>query len=135
MHDGPHTRRMAGQNGNGRAVRTRLGPALLLSVLAFGCNGRGIEPRPPSDAREAVQRINNNLAKIEGALFCKALASFRFRDASGGDRRFIGQEATVIFEAPRCLYFDIKHALTGSVARIGGNAGSDSHDGCRHGYG
>jgi hypothetical protein len=94
----------------------------LLGLVCLGCNGtRGVEPRPPREAREALQRINENLAKIDGALYCKALTSFRFRDANGDDRRFIGHPATVIFESPRCLYFDIKHSLGGSVARIGSN--------------
>jgi hypothetical protein len=99
---------------------------LLLVVLIVGCDGGlGIRPRvkpvPPRDARQALERINTNLEKIEGALYCPGLASFRFRDAEGRDRRFIGHRATVIFESPRCLYFDIKHALGGSVARIGSN--------------
>lgn len=111
-----------------RVWLTRALPAslLVLASLLAGCDGGfGIGPRvkpvPPRDAREAMARINHNLEKIEGALSCPALASFRFRDANGSDRRFIGHRATVIFEAPRCLYFDIKHALGGSVARIGSN--------------
>jgi hypothetical protein len=97
----------------------------LLSLLTLACCGcphvSVVEPRPPREAREALQRINENLAKIDGAVYCKALTSFRFRDANGNDRRFIGHPATVIFESPRCLYFDIKHSLGGSVARIGSN--------------
>jgi hypothetical protein len=94
----------------------------LLTALTVGCNGTGgVQPVPPRDAREAMQRIDDNLAKIEGALSCKATSSFRFRDANGTDRRYIGHPATVIFETPRCLYFDIKNALAGSVARIGSN--------------
>ena len=97
------------------------------ALLAFstGCpNGGatpGVRPVPPRDAREALQRINDNLSRIDGALYCKARTSFRFRDRNGKDRRFIAHPATVIFEPPRCLYFDIKHALGGSVARIGSN--------------
>jgi len=96
-------------------------------MAAVGCDATGgfkageIKPLPPRDARQAIQRINDNLAKIDGALYCPALTSFRFRDANGADRRFIGHPATVIFEAPRCLYFDIKSALAGTVARIGSN--------------
>ncbi len=100
---------------------------LIPTLLLAGCDGTGgmrtsgVKPVPPRDAREAMRRINANLEKIEGALYCKALTSFRFRDANGRDRRFIGHPATVIFEAPRCLYFDIKSSLAGSVARIGSN--------------
>lgn len=96
-------------------------PALLLTVLAAGCNGVRIEPLPPRDAREAIARINDNLSRIRGALYCPGRASFRFRDTEGRDRDFPSQKATVIFEAPRCLYFDIKHSLVGSVAHIGSN--------------
>jgi hypothetical protein len=102
-------------------------PALLLSVLLTGCDGTGgirtggIKPVPPRDAREAMQRINDNLDGIQGALYCPGVVSFRFRDAEGHDRRFLFMDATVIFEAPRCLYFDIKNALAGTVARIGSN--------------
>ncbi len=111
--------------------QSRRASLALLSVLSAmclcaGCNGDlGVRPSikatPPRDAREAMERISANLEKIEGALYCPARASFRFKDADGKDRRFIGHPATVIFEAPRCLYYDIKHALGGSVARIASN--------------
>lgn len=105
-----------------RAPITTLPLLTLAALLVTGCNSVSrMEPRPPRDAREAVQRINRNLNAIERALYCKANVSFRFRDADGVDRRFLGNPATVIFEAPRCLYFDIKHTLAGSVARIGSN--------------
>jgi len=94
--------------------------AALLLTLA-GCNGPGPRGVAPRDAREAVERINANLEKIDGALYCPATTSFRFRDDHGHDRRFIGHRATVIFEEPRDLYFDVKHALGGSVARIASN--------------
>lgn len=91
-------------------------------VGAAGCTTHArLEPRPPSDARQAMRRINANLSRIERALYCKALVSFRFRDNRGVVRRFVGHPATIIFEQPRCLYFDIKHTLAGSVARIGSN--------------
>jgi hypothetical protein len=108
-------------------LRTRwLIPLSLLSIVAIGCDGGlaigpRVKPVPPRDAQQAMERINENLEKIEGSLYCPGLASFRFRDANGTDRRFLGHQATVIFEAPRYLYFDIKHGLGGSVARIGSN--------------
>ena len=98
---------------------------LSLGIFLAGCDGSGflgnVRAVPPRNADEAMQRINSNLKKIDGALSCPALVSFRFRDDQGKDRRFIGHKATVIFQSPRCLYFDIKHALGGSVARIGSN--------------
>jgi hypothetical protein len=92
---------------------------VFLLLLIAGC-----PPPPPfRDARAAMRHVNDNLTKIDGALYCNssALVSFRFRDAEERDRRFIGHPTTVIFEAPRCLYFDIKHSLGGSVAHIGSN--------------
>ena len=104
------------------ATRMRLAApacAVLLAIVT-GCTNARIEVRPPVEAQQALDRINANLQKIDGALYCKpALVSFRFRDSEGGDRRFVGHPATVIFEAPSCLYFDIKSPLAGSVARIG----------------
>ncbi len=111
----------------GRTVRRlrAIPAAAVLLPLGLACLGcprvPAVEPRPPREAREALGLINENLDKIDGALYCKALTSFRFRDANGTDRRFIGHPATVIFESPRCLYLDIKHSLGGSVARIGSN--------------
>lgn len=75
----------------------------------------------PAEARAAFERVNDNQEKIAGALYAPATVSVRFRDADDRDRRFIGHPATIIFEGPRCLYFDIKSSLAGSVARIGAN--------------
>lgn len=94
---------------------------LCLNVLLCGCppqNG-GV---PPRDAREAMARIESNYAKVRGALAASALVSARLRDADGRDHRFIAQSASLAYEKPRCLYFDIKNTLGGSVARIGSNA-------------
>ncbi len=96
------------------------GAGLLLINLMGGC------PPPDrlqlSDARQALNHVNSNLEKVDRALYGgPARVSFRFRNAEGHDHRFIGHPATLIFEPPRCLYFDIKHSLGGSVARIGSN--------------
>ena len=94
----------------------------VLAAFVAGCTDQRVQVRPPIEAQQALDRINENLGKINDALYCKpALVSFRFRDSEGGDRRFVGHPATVIFEAPSCLYFDIKSTLAGSVARIGAN--------------
>jgi len=98
----------------------RTGGCLLLLALIGGC------PPPDRlqlrDARQALNHVNSNLEKVDRALYGgPARVSFRFRDAEGHDRRFIGHPATLIFEPPRYLYFDIKHSLGGSVARIGSN--------------
>jgi len=95
---------------------------MLLSTvgLLVGC--------PPSEgpgftsAREALEHVNDNVAKIEGPLYAgDATVSFSFRDSDGRTRRFVGHQATLIFEEPRDLYFDVKHSLAGSVAHLGSN--------------
>lgn len=91
-----------------------------LSVVALSgcCMQRGT---PPRDAREALERIQSNLEKIDRALAAKATASFRFRDERGAARRFWGHPAALRFEPPRCLLFDIRATLGGTLARIGSN--------------
>lgn len=88
--------------------------------LATGCANGARDWLAPHDARDAMERIDENYARIRGPLTASAVVSARFRDASGRTRRFVGQSATIIFESPRCLYFDIK-SPAGSVARIGAN--------------
>lgn len=96
--------------------------AALVGLLALltGCPdaNRGIAPQ---SAREAMQRIEENYQRIAGPLQCDATVSFSFVDDDGAKRRFIGHPSTIIFNAPRCLYIDVKSAIGGSVARIGSN--------------
>ncbi|MGD8452225.1 MAG: hypothetical protein PVJ57_10440 [Phycisphaerae bacterium] len=68
----------------------------------------------------ALARVNDNFAALTQPLQYKALVSFRFRDADGRDRRFIGHEAALFFREPRWLRFDIR-SLTGTVAGFGAN--------------
>lgn len=97
----------------------RLSPAVLLVVLAGCIPCTGVAPR---DAREALQRVNDNLSRINETLLCRpATVSFRFRDTDGRTHRFIGQPAALLFRGPRCLYFDIRQALAGTVAHVGSN--------------
>ncbi len=101
----------------------RFGAASALACLALigavGCPPSHFDVLPARAAREAMDRITDNAARIRGPVVgSPALVSFRFRDASGRDRRIVGQQATVIFEAPRCLYFDVK-SVAGSIAHIG----------------
>ncbi|MBU0639594.1 MAG: hypothetical protein KKB50_12070 [Planctomycetes bacterium] len=99
------------------------GAWVLLALPALGglgCNGP--QPIPPRDAHEALLRVNDNIAGLKGALYCSpCLVSFKFTDRDRRAHRFIGHPATLIFAPPRCLYFDIKHTLGGSVARVGSN--------------
>ncbi|MFH1746482.1 MAG: hypothetical protein ABIG44_05490 [Planctomycetota bacterium] len=89
--------------------------ALLVCVAGCPPQRRGIAP---ADERQALQRVNDNLAKIEQPLQYQATVSFRFRDANGTDRRFIGHAASLVFYQPRSLRFDIR-SLAGEVAQFG----------------
>lgn len=105
-----------------RVVGLRLVSAcvcLTLLLLVTGCPPRqeSIEPR---DAREALARVNDNLARVDQPLQYKAIASFRFRDAGGRDRRFLWHEASLVFAPPRYLLFDVR-SLAGVVAEFGSN--------------
>ncbi len=96
------------------------GSLLLVVLLAFiaGC------PPPadvaPATRREALERVNDNLLRISEPLQCAALVTFKFQDANGKERSFIGHEARLIYTQPQSLLFDVR-ALTGTVARFGSN--------------
>ncbi|MBK8915218.1 MAG: hypothetical protein IPM64_11580 [Phycisphaerales bacterium] len=77
---------------------------------------------PPRDAEEALLRISDNLSGLNAPVIAKGLVSFRFRDETGNMRRFIAHPTTIVFQGPQSLYFDIKDAIGGSVARIGSNS-------------
>ncbi|MCK4343534.1 MAG: hypothetical protein KAY37_17615 [Phycisphaerae bacterium] len=90
----------------------------VLLVFLAGC-----PPCPgvaPASRREALLRVNENLTKIDQPLHCKALVSFRFEDADGKRRSFIGHDARLIFAQPRSLLFDVR-SLAGTVAQFGSN--------------
>ena len=90
-----------------------------LLLLVAGCP----PPREcfaPRDEHEALERVNDNLAKIDKPLQYNAMTSFRFRDADGRDRRFLWHEASLLFNRPRSLLFDIR-SLAGVVAQFGSN--------------
>lgn len=92
---------------------------LVLGIaLCAGCDGRRTGVAPQS-AREALERINANFAALRTPIFCQGLVSFRYRDASETMRNYVAHPTTLAFLAPRCLRFDIKSPLAGSVARVG----------------
>lgn len=101
-----------------RSCACLLLPTLLLLV---GCppadNGLRVLPQ---NEREALARINGNLAQIDQPVQYRAAVSFRFRDANDRDRRFLNHEASLIYAPPRYLLFDIR-SLTGVVAQFGSN--------------
>lgn len=94
-----------------------------LALLALLAALAGCPPRPPAapaDRREALARVNDNLARLDRPVQCNALVSFRFEDAERRTRRFIGHEARLFFESPRCLRLDVR-SLAGVVAQFGSN--------------
>lgn len=97
--------------------------AVLGLALLSGCPDSRKPGPPPRTVEEAVERVNTNLSKIDAPLYCKdARVSFTFRDSKGKERSFLGHPATIIFQPPRDLYFDIKASLSlESVARVGSN--------------
>lgn len=74
---------------------------------------------PPRDAHEALTRIDDNFAKLTAAVQCEAIVSTSFRDDRGILRQFIAHPATLVFEPPRCLAFEIRSTLGPPVARLG----------------
>jgi len=97
------------------------GGLLLIGLVVFiaGCPPQ--HGQAPASRREALDRVNTNLGKIRDPLQCSALASFRFRDSKGTDRRFIGHEARLIFQNPQSLLFDVR-SLAGVIAQFGSNS-------------
>lgn len=96
-----------------------VGLALLLLALT-GCPPPPPRCVAPTSRREALLRVNDNLARIDQPVQCRALVSFTFTEANGAVRRFIGHEAGLLYAAPRALRFDIR-SLTGVVAQFGSN--------------
>ena len=89
---------------------------ILAGVVGGCCTGT-----PPRDRSHALLRVNENLAKIDGPVQYKALVSFRFRDENGKMHRFLPHDASVIFEPPAALRFDVRSTLAGEVAQFGSN--------------
>lgn len=104
-------------------------PKRLISLAALllfttGCPPRGdLQPAvdPPENHFVALERVNDNLRRVDQPLSCRAVVSFRFRDDGGKKHSFIGHDARLIYSTPDSLYFDVRAALSGSVARFGSN--------------
>lgn len=93
--------------------------ALPVLSLIFGCHGS--EGLAPIDRREALSRVNDNLAEIDRPLQYTALLSFSFRDEDGKMHRYLGQESSLLFSPPGNLRVDVRSPL-GAVAQFGANA-------------
>jgi hypothetical protein len=76
--------------------------------------------QPPTCRREALERVNNNLAGLHEPLQCSALVSFQFRDSKGKLHQFIGYEARLFYRPTQSLLFDVR-SLAGTVAQFGSN--------------
>ncbi|HQL53768.1 MAG TPA: hypothetical protein PLQ87_03610 [Phycisphaerae bacterium] len=92
---------------------------LPLLVLFAGC--RALPCNPPQSRIEALDRVNNNLLRLQQPLSCSALVSFHFRDADGKEHAFIGHEARLLFQTPQSAVFDVR-SLAGTVAQFGSNS-------------
>ena len=77
---------------------------------------------PPASRREAIERVNSNLGRIEQALQYNGWVSFKFRDERGGMHSFDLNEARLIYSPPQSLLFDVRSSLAGTVAQFGSNA-------------
>ena len=114
------TRGVAGlivEVGGPRVPLTLVLVALL--TLITGCPPPG-PPIAPRTRGEALDRVNANLAQIDRPLQCKGLVSFKFRDADERVRRFIGHEASLIYQPPQQLRLDVR-SPGGVVAEFGSN--------------
>ena len=97
------------------------GALLLLVLAATGCQ-QPVRFTNPRVARRLMETVNANFSRIDRPLDCKdARVSFNFRDEHGLPRTILSQPARLLFNAPRCLYFDIRHNLAGTVAHVGSN--------------
>jgi hypothetical protein len=89
----------------------------------------GCPPRPIGDnvqlqfatRRQALEHVNNNLAKINAPLQYGALVSFRFKDDAGKTHSFNLNEARLTYAPSQNLLFEVR-ALTGTIAQFGSNA-------------
>ncbi len=96
--------------------------AVLLSLasLLTGCNGASpVEIRPTAEARQALERVTSNLNRIDGALNCAGLVTFKFRDTDGQNRSFLAQGVAVVVDKPHHLLMAIRHGLGDTLAQIG----------------
>jgi|GEM_PF-1001607 len=109
-----------GRSAHRRQRRTGRADMLLtaLAVLICGCP----PPRDltPVTRREALLRVNDNLARLDRPVQYAAVVSFRFVDSEGRTRSFVGHDARLLFAPPQSLLFDVR-SLAGTVAQFGSN--------------
>ena len=99
----------ASQPGGGLLI-----PATFLLIVGGCC--RGV---PPENRAVAMQRVNDNLSRIDQPLHCTAWVSFKFRDADGRVHRYLPQDARLDYIPPQSLQFDVRHGMAGTVAQFG----------------
>jgi hypothetical protein len=97
------------------------GIPVLTAILVFvaGCP---LPPAvPPSSRREAIERVNSNLGRIEQPLQYTGWVSFKFRDERDRMHAFDLNEARLTYAPPQSLLFDVRSSLAGTVAQFGSN--------------
>lgn len=93
----------------------------LVFVYSFGAGCATPKLMSPAQTRAALGALNARYAALDGAVYGEGLISVRFRDEMGRTQQAIAQPTTLIFEAPRCLYLDVKSSIAGTFARLGAN--------------
>jgi len=76
---------------------------------------------PPTDRREAIERVNSNLGRLDQPLQYNGWVSFKFRDEQGRMHAFDLNEARLVYKPARSLLFDVRSSLAGTVAQFGSN--------------
>jgi hypothetical protein len=99
-----------------------MGRVLVLTAVLVGVTGCPPSPgTPPTTRREAIERVNSNVGRIQSPLHCTGWVSFKFRDENGKPHSFDLNEARLIYRAPQSLLFDVRSTLAGTVAQFGAN--------------
>lgn len=94
---------------------------VLLSGLIAGCPPGNLHLQPQS-APDALTYINRNIDRIAEPVTTRdALVTLEIKDAEGRTHLMLLQPAKLLFAAPRCLRFDIRHVSAGKVAEVGSN--------------
>jgi hypothetical protein len=99
------------------------GSLVLTGILVFVAGCPAPPGVPPATRREAIERVNSNLGRIQQPLHCTGWVSFKFRDDNGRMHSFDLNEARLIYRPPQSLLFDVRSTLAGTVAQFGSNAG------------
>jgi hypothetical protein len=84
-----------------------------------GCNDLH-PPPPPASEYEALQRVNDNLSRIDRPLYCPGFVRLKLRDDDGRAHDTLVRDARLLYEAPNSLRLDVKSNV-GVIAQFGSN--------------